>query len=337
MQRRQLVTAMTLAAWSAAAGGGGVASLVEKVRSALNARQSDAEVARAVDAGFLTERLDDAVIEQLQSEGAGPQTVEELERLRDLSSGLTGPAQPPKLFDAPPAPIAEEQAAALEKARTFATHYTANLPNFLCRENVRRYASSKEGWKSEEPVTWEVGFSDQREQRRLVGFGGEPTDRQSVRGTSSSGEFGGVLDLVFRAESLTRFAWERWANLNGRMTYVFSFRIDRKQAQFLLAAGALIHHRAYVGMRGMVYVDRETLQVRRILYEADGVPKGFAIAAMHTLVDYDYSDIGGEKFLLPRRSSLRIVAKDNSRHRNVTEFANYRKFSGEAKIDFEKQ
>jgi len=328
---------MILAAGSAVAAGGGVESLVATVRNALQARNSDAEVARAVHASWLTERLDDAVIEQLQSEGAGPQAVEELERLRDLSSGLAAPAPPLELFDAPPAPPAEERAAALEKARLFATHYTANLPNFLCTENVRRYANSKEGWKSEEPVTWEVGFSDQREQRRLIGFGGEPTNRQSVRGTSSSGEFGGVLNLVFQPESLTRFDWERWANLNGRMTYVFSFRIDRKHAEFLLDAGAVIHHRAYVGMRGLVYVDRETLQVRRILYEADGVPKGFPIAAMHTLVDYDYADIGGEKFLLPRRSSLRIVAKDASRHRNVTEFAKYRKFTSEAKIDFGKQ
>jgi hypothetical protein len=90
-------------------------------------------------------------------------------------------------------------------------------------------------------------------------------------------------------------------------------------------------------MRGLVYVDRDTFQVRRILYDADGVPKGFAIAAMHTIVDYDYADIGGAKFLLPRRSSLRMVTKDGSRHRNVTEFGKYRKFTSEAKIDFDKQ
>jgi hypothetical protein len=155
---------------------------------------------------------------------------------------------------------------------------------------------------------------------------------------TSAGEFGGVLNLVFRPESQSKFGWERWANLNGRPTYVFSFQIDRKHAEFLLdASGTLIRHHVIVGMRGLVYVDRDTLQVRRILYDADGVPKGFAIAAMHAIVDYDYADIGGEKFLLPRRSSLRMVTKDGSRHRNVTEFAKYRKFTSEAKIDFDKQ
>jgi hypothetical protein len=337
MKGRHLVAAMILAAWSAVAGGGSVASLVETVRNALHERQSDAEVARAVDASWLTERLDDAVIEQLQTEGAGPEAVEALERLRDLSSGLPAPAQRLKLFDAPPAPPAEERAAVLKSAREFATHYTANLPNFLCTENVRRYANSTEGWKREESLEWEVGFSEQREQRRLTRIGGQPANGRSVRGTSSSGEFGGVLNLVFRPESLTKFEWERWANLNGRMTYVFSFRIDRKHAEFLLDAGLLIHHHASVGMSGLVYVDRDTFQVRRILYDADGVPKGFAITAMHTLVDYDYAEIGGEKFLLPRRASLRVVTKDASRHRNVTEFAKYRKFTSEAKIDFGKQ
>jgi hypothetical protein len=339
MSGRHFAAAMALAVWTAAADGGSVASLLEKVRSGLQARQSDGDLAAAVDAMQLTERLDDAAIEQLQTEGAGPQVVEALERRRDLSYRMTIPTGLPKLFEAPPAPSAAEWAAVLEKARTFATHYTANLPNFLCALEVRRYSNAKKtpGWKTESRLTWEVGYADRKERQTLLAIDGQPTTRKNVRGATSTGEFGGVMAVIFKPESLTKFGWERWANLNGRPAYVFSFHIDREHSEYgMHASGRLIGHNTAVAMRGLVYIDRESEQVRRVVYEAEGVPDGFPIQAMHSVVDYDYSDIGGEKFLLPRRANLRIVTKDGI-DRNVTEFVNYRKFASEAKVTFEKQ
>src|SRR5579883_2751269 len=130
--KRRIACAVALTAWLAQAAGIGVPAFLGTVRAAIQARQSDAEIAATVDATLLSERLDDAVIEQLQSEGAGPLTVDSLERLRDVTFML--PARTVRLFDTPPAPSAEEQASVVAKVREVATHYMANLPNFLCTE-----------------------------------------------------------------------------------------------------------------------------------------------------------------------------------------------------------
>jgi hypothetical protein len=167
-----------------------------------------------------------------------------------------------------------------------------------------------------------------------VAVNGEPVGRRKVGGTTSSGEFGGVLGMVFDPQSQTKFEWSRWTRLRGRPAYVFSFAVDREHAQYGMNANGLVtSHQIVVGIRGQVYLDRETGDVVRLSYDPDGVPKGFAIRSGHTVVDYDWADIGGRKYLLPRRSAMRMV-DTHGLTRNVTEFTNYRKFGSESSVTF---
>lgn len=78
---------------------GSVGSLVAAVRTAIRAGRPDRDIARILDSAKLTEQLEDAVVEQFQSEGAGPETLEGLDRQRELSRNLAKPAQPPMLSD----------------------------------------------------------------------------------------------------------------------------------------------------------------------------------------------------------------------------------------------
>src|SRR5690349_1978375 len=95
--------------------------VIQRVRGGLTAHQADAEIAAMVRDAALSERLEDAAIEQLQSEGAGSLTVEELERQRDLSEKL--PRATLTLYDAPPAPAVEEQTRLIGQVRGIAEQY----------------------------------------------------------------------------------------------------------------------------------------------------------------------------------------------------------------------
>jgi hypothetical protein len=64
------------------------------VRSAIQLKQPDGDVAKALRKLALTESLDDRTIFQLQSEGAGPKTVAELRRLMEAARALPKPAAP---------------------------------------------------------------------------------------------------------------------------------------------------------------------------------------------------------------------------------------------------
>jgi hypothetical protein len=113
--------------------------------------------------------------------------------------------------------------------------------------------------------------------------------------------------------------------------------VDQKYSGLLLdSSGMLANSGIITAMRGYIYIDRETRNITRLIYDADGIPYDFPTQESHTVVDYGYIVIGAEKVLLPVRSIMRTVMKDMI-YRNVTEFTNYRKFTSEVKIEFGKQ
>jgi len=332
-----LLTALVVwSGWAQEPAAGTIENLVRAVRSGMQAHQADEQIARVVDGIRLTERLDDDVLEQLQAEGAGPLAIDALERQRDVSYRLPTPPESLRLFEAPAAPSAQEQSRALEQAHAWAMQYTANLPNYLCTKEVSRYTKRKDPalWQKVESLTWEVGYADRKDYEKLVAINGQPTKRRTTQGVMSAGEFGFYMGIIFQPDKETKFQWSRWSNLRGRPTQVFSFYVDQKHAEHGLFLPG--NRRALTALRGFVYVDGETHQITRIIYDADGIPSGFPILDDHTVVDYGYIEIGSEKFLLPVRSRLRMATK-NQINRNVTEFTNYRKFTSEVKIEFEKK
>src|SRR4051812_16775347 len=65
-----------------------VAKLISFVKSSKALKQSDAQVAEVLKSWRMAERLDDATIDELQSLGAGPKTVQALKVLGEKSASL---------------------------------------------------------------------------------------------------------------------------------------------------------------------------------------------------------------------------------------------------------
>ena len=87
------------------------------------------------------------------------------------------------------------------------------------------------------------------------------------------------------------------------------------------------------GRHGFIYADGETGMITRIVGEADSIPEGFAVIAQSSMSDYDYAEVGGKRFLLPLRVENRMKTARIS-FKNVVEFKEYRKFTGESTISF---
>jgi hypothetical protein len=339
MGRTLTAFAMAVLAAGASTQDGSIAGLLTTVREGLRIKRADIIIAGMVHDIKLTERLQDEAIEELQSEGAGPETLEELDRQRDLTRKLGAPAQAAKLFDAPPEPGSEEQSRVLEKARENALQYTAGLPDFLCTEFVRRYEGSKQDeWRPTDTLKMDVAYSEKGERYRLLQINGRPTTKtlREIGGFSSNGEFGSLLKWIFDPKSATDFRWEHWTNLRGHPTYVFSYHIDKAHSQYSLNWKTFLKtYAGTTGMRGLVYLDRETNQVMRFSDEADGIPSNWPLVRTPAVLDYDYAEVGGQRFLLPRKVDVRVERKDGQ-SRNVVEFGKYRKFASEATVTFDK-
>jgi hypothetical protein len=146
-------------AWAAAMTGSSVNDAVALVRSAIEHNRADAQVAKALRKMDLTERLDDRVVEELESAGAGPMTVAELAQMRTASQHLKKASAPPQ-FASPSEPSPQERASIIAEARKIALDYSSSLPNFICTEVISRYMDpkGKESWKLQDTLTGGAQF-----------------------------------------------------------------------------------------------------------------------------------------------------------------------------------
>ena len=224
----------------------------------------------------------------------------------------------------------------IEKARELALEYTANLPNFICTETIRRSQRPRRSqtWKLLDTIAVDVAFSDQGERYKLLTINGKPTRKsfKEIGGIWSDAEFGSMLQWIFQPESQTKFQSERPTDMRGRPTLVFSYRIEQDHSKYGVNSNKR-HMIAAFG--GLVYVDRETNRVLKITAVASGIPAKSPITAVSSGLDYGFAEISGQKFFLPLHAQLNVTMQDGNQTRNEMEFGNYRKFSSEATLQFE--
>src|SRR5580658_9603750 len=76
------------------------------IKSAVQLKQPDVQVAKYLQSVKLTEKLDDRTVETLQGMGAGPKTVTALRAMVDATASLpeAAPPAPPPVYVPPPPP-----------------------------------------------------------------------------------------------------------------------------------------------------------------------------------------------------------------------------------------
>src|SRR4051812_38284581 len=239
-----------------------VAEIINLVRDAIAKRESDGALAKSLHKLKSIEKLNDHTVEELESAGAGPKSVAELERLRDASAALPPPIDPPA-FHYGPRPSIEEQRAIINAAQQIAVNYAKSLPDFMCVEVIRRYDDARASMDLRDTLEIKLSYFDQREDYRLLTMNGRPTVRpfESVGGATSQGEFGSLMFSIFDAKSKTAFIWDHWTTLRKRRAHVFSFRILPGNSSYHMAFGQTYGKLdAVVGQHGFIYLDDETSQ-----------------------------------------------------------------------------
>ncbi len=315
-----------------------IEQLYSVVKSSIQLKHPDKQVASYLSRQKLSERLSDRAIEELQGLGAGPRTLQALRELRDASKGLPVPKAKPVV--PPPAPIPppspEEQQKILTELRQYAENYTKSLPDFICTQVTRRYVdpSGLEFWHNVDTLTVRLSYFERKEDYKLILVNNTVTDRpyESVGGASSTGEFGSMLRELFEPDSHADFQWERWATLRGKRAHVFSYRVAQPDSKWHIDYERQMDITA--GYRGLVYVDKATNMVLRVTLNAEDIPPSFPVNAASTILDYDYTKISDREYLLPLRAVVRMRS-GKLLTRNEVEFRLYRKFSTETTINFE--
>ena len=89
--------------------------------------------------------------------------------------------------------------------------------------------------------------------------------------------------------------------------------------------------------KGTIWIDKESGRVLRIEQQALSVPRNFTWDKALSTLEYGFVNIDGHSYLLPVRSvNEACMAGTSNCSRNVIEFRNYRRFSADTSITFDK-
>jgi hypothetical protein len=312
-------------------------------------KQTDAELAKYLAKVKLSERLEDRVIEELQSQGIGAKTLQALQALRDRTKELM--AAKPIVPQAPPTPIpppsSEEQAAIISDVREYALNYSKNLPDFICTQVTRRYAApmpgtrwggsslSEPSWQAQDVLQIRLSYFQQKEKYTVVLANNTIVnkDYEQMGGSKSFGEFGSMLREIFEPSTEARFEWDHWGTLRGKRVMAFSYHVLQSRSQYRLVVedAKLSIITAY---RGLVEVDPDIHVVMRVSTIAENIPADFPIRKADDVLDYDFQEISGHTFLLPLKSQV-FMSGGEVLTKLDEEFRLYRKYSAEAEIKYD--
>jgi hypothetical protein len=251
-------------------------------------------------------------------------------------------SQETALLNAPPSPSPSDQASIIEAARDLSVQYTANLPNFICTETIRRQEQSwnSRSWKAVDTLVLEVTFSDGADVPKMVSINGKSTSKtlNNVGGFTSTGDFGRTLHMIFNPKSEAKFQWERWTALRSRPTHVFSYSIDKAHSEYNVSfrMDSKDKRNDVFAWHGLVYVDHETRRVMRLTHETEGMPSDWPMSAVSGELDYDFMEFEGKQILLPVRAVAGVAWREGRQQRNLMEFSKYHRFTTETIIRFEK-
>jgi len=225
----------------------------------------------------------------------------------------------------------------VRRAADTALEFTETLPSYVCTEMIGRYWSDTRpaNFRPIDVVSTEVVYENGVEQYRNVQINGKPTKKkiEETGGAWSTGEFGTVLINLFNPATAANFHFRRDSRAGSVMAKMYDFEVDHDHSHWDIHAGSQSYMPAYTGS---IWIDPQTARVLRIEMEAKGMPSEFPLDHVESATDYSYVRLGDLKqYLLPVHSEVLSCERGTSNcSRNVIDFRNYHKYTGESSITF---
>ncbi len=223
-------------------------------------------------------------------------------------------------------------------AREAADSFTAELPNFLVQQVTTRYYSTTRppNWQAIDVVTAEVACVDGTEEYRNIAINGRSSQWPVEKtGSWSTGEFVTTLQDIlspFTNAAFSKRGEERRAN---RLALVFDYSVEQPNSHWTIIAN---EHSSYrPAYKGSLWIDKETRRVLRIEQRAQNLPAGFAFEQAESVIEYGFVRIDAGTYLLPVDSENTVCSRGTSGcSKNVISFRNYRRFTADSEIKFDK-
>lgn len=318
-----------------------VGKLEEFLASSVKMKDSDKAVADYLSKVKLSTQLPPNFLVEMKAIGIGPRTEQALKALSARSASLPpAPELKARERNAPATrkpPSKEEQERLLAWMREYAANYDKNLPDFICVQVTRRYAdpTGMELWRKQDTVTAKLSYFEDRENYEVILVNSQPVQNVSLRdvgGATSTGEFGTMLRVIFDPKSETSFRWLRYGTLRGRLMHVFFYQVSRERSEWTMRYEDMAP--ITVAHEGLIYVDHDSELIMRLAMQTKGAPPGYPLSHAWSTLDYDFTKIGDQEYVLPLRAEVKMRAA-KLLTKNEVEFRLYRKYSADTTITFD--
>lgn len=237
------------------------------------------------------------------------------------------------LRNGPPPPPSDPRMELIDRAKEAAEGFLVGLPNYVCTENTTRYQSEGKDWNAVDVVSVEVVFRDGKESYQNVQINGKASKKPiEDTGAWSTGEFGTILADLFSPATAAKFKYIRDSSASGIPAALYDFAVDRAHSHWRIT---IVSQSIFPSYKGSVWIDKKSGRVLRLEMQATQIPPEFPEDAAESAVDYGFVSFGTEKFFLPLHAEILGCHRGtNVCDKNVIEFRNYHKFTGDSKIIF---
>jgi hypothetical protein len=209
------------------------------------------------------------------------------------------------------------------------------LPNYTCLQTIERKVrrAPSRRYQLVDMVRLEVALVNGKELFSWPGAGNfEDKEISEIvsGGAIGNGSFALHAKSIFQSRS-ARITFVGEVTRNNRRQLQWDYEVPQLQSGYTLRIGS---REAIVGYHGSFWADPVTLDLLRLEVEADNIPPELHMARAADSVDYMRAEIGGESFLLPESSELKMVDEGNSESVNQTRFTRCRQYTGESVLVF---
>jgi len=225
----------------------------------------------------------------------------------------------------------------IRQAADTALDFTQTLPNYVCQELMSRYFSDSRpaNWQAQDVIGTEVVYMDGKEDYRKITLNGRPINKkiEEMNGAWSTGEFGTILIDLFSPATAADFHYRKDSRIAGILTKEYDFTVTHARSHWEIHMESQTYNPGY---SGTVWIDPATARVMRIEMSARSFPSDFQADDVESATDYEYVRLGDAKqYLLPvHAETLSCQTHTNNCSRNIIDFRNYRKYTGESTITF---
>ncbi|HBY58923.1 MAG TPA: hypothetical protein DEH78_03820 [Solibacterales bacterium] len=254
------------------------------------------------------------------------------DRVPPVGAPGSQPSRPRVRASATPNSNEDETVAA---AREAALAYADTLPNFVVEQATTRSAGNPAQWQKLDVVTAEVTSVNGKEEYRNISINGRPAPAPpESTGAWTTGEF--VTTLIDVLSPLTNAAFRKRSEqrIGSSLVAIYDFKVKAENSHWRIVHNGEFYTPAY---DGEIWIDVETARVLRIGQRAARIPGGFPFRLAECVLEYDHVRIGETPFLMPSRGDNVICPLGTSPcSRNEIAFRNYRKFTADSNITFQK-